>query len=65
LSRSNPEGAIAHFKRAFALDPENALAEQGMGKALAHLDRAPEALPYLEKAMQVNPETPTYTINWR
>lgn len=27
-----------------------------MGKALVHLDRAPEALPYLEKAMQVNPE---------
>ena len=47
---------MTHFKRAFALDPENALAEQGMGKALVHLDRAPEALPYLEKAVQANPE---------
>ena len=56
LSRSNPQGAITDFKRAFALDAENALAEQGMGKALVHLDRVPEALPYLEKAVQVNPE---------
>jgi Flp pilus assembly protein TadD len=47
---------MPHFQRAFALDPENALAGQGMGKALVHLDRASEALPYLEKAVQVDPE---------
>jgi tetratricopeptide (TPR) repeat protein len=56
VTRSNFEAATAHFGRAFQLAAENALAAQGMGKTLVHMNRVSDAIPYLEKAVQANPE---------
>jgi tetratricopeptide (TPR) repeat protein len=49
------EQAYAHFKRAFALNPADAGAQLGLGRALATLAKDEEAVKYLRMAAQTDP----------
>src|SRR5689334_4140570 len=47
------------FEKAMQGGAANLLAQQGMGKALLHQSRAAEALPFLERAVQLDGLNPT------
>ena len=53
--RSDPDGAYAHYSRAFALDPGDAAAQIGLGRVLATMGKPQEAAKYLRMAIQSDP----------
>jgi tetratricopeptide (TPR) repeat protein len=55
LRRSDPDGAYAHFTRAFGLNPGEAEAQIGLGRLLASMDKPQEAAKYLRMAIQSDP----------
>jgi tetratricopeptide (TPR) repeat protein len=60
LLRNDPDTAVEHFQKVLHRDAGNLLAQQGMGKALLHQNRPAEALPYVERSVQLdglNPAT--------
>jgi predicted Zn-dependent protease len=59
ILRSDFDKAIGYFSRALKLSPNNALAEEGMGRVLIHLGKNAEAVPYLEAASHNNPLDPS------
>jgi predicted Zn-dependent protease len=52
-------GAIEHFTRAVKFDPTFADAMIELGRTLISADRPAEAVPYLEKAVQLQPDNPS------
>jgi tetratricopeptide (TPR) repeat protein len=53
--RSDLKGAYAHYERAFALDPNEAEAQIGIGRLLITMEKPEEALKYLRMAVQADP----------
>ena len=53
--RSDPDGAYAHYNRAFALNPGETEAQIGLGRLLASMDKTQEAAKYLRMAVQSDP----------
>lgn len=47
--------ALAHYRRAYEMDPGNGEAQLGLGKALAERDKPDEALKYLRMAVNTDP----------
>ncbi|MGA3129723.1 MAG: tetratricopeptide repeat protein [Terracidiphilus sp.] len=47
--------ALAHYRRAYEMDPGNGEAQLGLGKALAERDKPDEALRYLRMAVAADP----------
>ncbi len=52
------DDAFVSFQQAYALNPSNTMAVNGMGMCLINLGRPDEGLPYIERAMQLNPQDP-------
>ena len=57
LRASELESALAHYKRAVELQPNDADACLGIGKTLTQMHRPAEAEPYLKRAAQLEPFT--------
>lgn len=55
ILRSDFDKATGYFSRALKFSPNNALAEEGMGRVLVHLGKNAEAVPYLEAACHDDP----------
>ncbi|MBX3178852.1 MAG: tetratricopeptide repeat protein [Candidatus Hydrogenedentes bacterium] len=51
--RKRPEEAVAYYRRALELDPDNFEANSELGEMLQKMDRFAEAAPYLEKAVSL------------
>jgi tetratricopeptide (TPR) repeat protein len=49
-------GAEAHFQEALRLNPAQALAHTGLGHLRDSQGRLPEAIPHLEKALEIDPK---------
>ncbi|MBI4481530.1 MAG: tetratricopeptide repeat protein [Acidobacteria bacterium] len=60
VSAGRYQEAVDANGQALALRPDDALANAQMGIGLYHLGRHEAALPYLEKAKQSDPSSPTY-----
>ena len=56
--------ALEHAERAFALEPNNASYNLGIGGALIYAGRSGEAITFLEKAMRINPQYPAMYLFW-
>ncbi|MDA8230324.1 MAG: tetratricopeptide repeat protein [Magnetospirillum sp.] len=57
------EEAIAHYRRALALDPGNAAAANDMGNALQTLGRFEDAISCYRAALAMNPDSAEIRIN--
>lgn len=57
LRAADLQGALARYKRALELQPNDAEANLGMGKTLSQLNRPAEAEPYLKRSAQLEPFT--------
>jgi len=53
--RSDPDSALAHYSRAFALNPGETEAQIGLGRLLTTMDKPQEAAKYLRMAVQSDP----------
>jgi tetratricopeptide (TPR) repeat protein len=58
-----PPLAATFFTRAVAAAPQAPQARQGLGLALATMDRYPEAVPQLEESVRLNPSDPVAQLN--
>ena len=58
LYQKEHDRSIAAYERALALNPNEANILAEMGDALAHAGRPEEALPYIQKAISLNPFYP-------
>jgi len=56
--------AMEQAERAFALEPSNDLNCLVMGAALTYTGRSAEAIPFIEKAMRINPEYPAMYLQF-
>jgi TolB-like protein/cytochrome c-type biogenesis protein CcmH/NrfG len=54
--------AVAQAERALALDANDAESSVAMAAALVWAGRAEEAIPYIERAMRLDPHYPTYYL---
>ena len=57
LRAGDLQGALARYKRALELRPNDAEANLGIGKTLGQLNRPSEAEPYLKRSAQLEPFT--------
>jgi tetratricopeptide (TPR) repeat protein len=57
LRAADLQGALARYKRALELQPNDAEANLGMGRTLSQLNRPAEAEPYLKRSAQLEPFT--------
>jgi tetratricopeptide (TPR) repeat protein len=57
LRGADLQGALALYKRALELQPNDAEASLGMGRTLSQMHRPAEALPYLKRAAELEPFT--------
>ena len=64
LWRKEHEQAIAEAKRCLALDPNNAEGHVRLGHILDHAGRPAEGLPFIEKAMRLDPHYPFLYLFW-
>jgi hypothetical protein len=60
LAAGNLDEAIAHLRRAIALDPQRAMAYSRLSEALARQDHLDEAVAASEKAVSLNPYKALY-----
>ena len=51
----DPKGAIKKLREALAINPKSAMANFNMGYILLEQGKAKDALPWLEKALEINP----------
>jgi TolB-like protein/class 3 adenylate cyclase len=56
--------ALEQAERGFALEPNNDHCYLTMGGALIYAGRSREAIPFLEKAMRINPDYPAMYLFW-
>ncbi|MGA9993983.1 MAG: tetratricopeptide repeat protein [Pyrinomonadaceae bacterium] len=56
------EEAEAAFRKAIELNPNYADAYHNLGNLLRYTNRAAEAIPFCERAMQLEPEKPNYPL---
>ena len=64
ISKGEFDKAVDQAERAFALEPNNVRACLAMGGALIYAGRSGEAIPFLEKAVRINPEYPAMYLQW-
>jgi TolB-like protein/Tfp pilus assembly protein PilF len=64
LWRKEHDQAIVEAKRCLALDPDNAEAHVRLGTILDQAGRPAEGLPFIEKAMRLDPHYPFLYIFW-
>lgn len=57
--KAEADQRISMFSQVLAIDPDDFLANSGMGSALVDLEKHAEALPFLQKALGVRP---THTV---
>ena len=62
--KGQTQKAMEQAERAFALEPSNDRSCLTMGGALIYSGRSAEAIPFLEKAMRINPEYPAMFLFW-
>jgi adenylate cyclase len=55
LMRQN-EDAHSEYLKAHALNPSNSMAVTGLGLSLINMGRPDEGIPYIERALQLNPQ---------
>jgi tetratricopeptide (TPR) repeat protein len=55
LSQSDSDGAMAHYQRAYRLDPNEVQAQLGLAKLLMAQQKPQEAIKYLRAAVQSDP----------
>jgi Flp pilus assembly protein TadD len=55
LREGRPEMAVEEFRKAIKKEPRNPYAHKGLGLAYARLNKFPEALAALRKALELNP----------
>jgi tetratricopeptide (TPR) repeat protein len=55
--------ALAHYQDAIARNPADADSFSSLGQVLLRLDRPADALPHLERAMELKPDTWAFTVN--
>jgi tetratricopeptide (TPR) repeat protein len=60
LRMEDPEKAVAYLKSALALDPKLLAADASLGLALARLGKHAEAVPHLEKALELDDDGSLY-----
>lgn len=53
LAAGDAAGAVTRYERAVAVEPENIAARYGLGTALSHLDRVPEATVQFQWVMKL------------
>lgn len=53
LAAGDAAGAVTRYERAIAVEPENITARYGLGTALSHLDRVPEATVQFQWVMKL------------
>jgi Tfp pilus assembly protein PilF len=53
--RGDPDGAYAHYERAFALNPGEVEAQMGLGRLQASKEKPQEAMKYFRMAVQSDP----------
>jgi tetratricopeptide (TPR) repeat protein len=56
--------AMEQAERAFALEPNNSKSNMAMGGALIYVSRSGEAIPFIKKAMRINPGYPASDQFW-
>ncbi len=61
-ARRDPEGAVAVFRQALALDPKSAWTHAQLGRARIDLGQADEALADIENAIALSPSEPALHI---
>lgn len=64
LHVKQPYAAEKAFRRALAIEPNNARAREGLGLALSHIGRFDRAAHQLEKAHQLDPDNPEILVHW-
>jgi tetratricopeptide (TPR) repeat protein len=60
---NQPELGRQTLKKALAIDPENGDANANMGLMLGKLGQYPQAIGFLTKAIEKNPDRPNYMLN--
>lgn len=55
LSRSQMDAALAHFERAYQINPNEVQAQMGLAKVLMVQEKPEEAIKYLHKAVEADP----------
>ncbi len=63
LNQRQPKAALSIFEQAIAADEKNAQALQGKALALNNLGRHLEAEKYYQKALEIEPESPSIINN--
>lgn len=58
-----PEKALGHYRQALARQPDSAQANSAYGLMLLHLDRALEAGPFLQRAVEIRPSDAAFRMN--
>jgi hypothetical protein len=56
LAAGDAAGAVTRYEGAVALEPENVTARYGLGTALSHLDRVPEAVVQFQWVLRLGGE---------
>ena len=64
LLRRQHDKAIAEAEKALALDPNGALTYSNLGYSLHLAGRDEEAIPFLERAIRLNPYPPSFYYDW-
>jgi adenylate cyclase len=64
LWRKEHDQAIAEARRCLSLDPSNAEGHVRLGHILDHAGRPAEGIPFIEKAMRLDPHYPFLYIFW-
>ena len=62
--KGQTQEAMEQAEHAYALEPSNDRSCLTMGGALIYSGRSAEAIPFLEKAMRINPEYPAMFLFW-
>jgi len=55
MSEGKPEAAMAHYRAAIAVKPDDAFAHNNLGHTLASVGRVDEAVPLLTEAVRIEP----------
>lgn len=55
MQEGQPEAAMAHYRAAIAVKPDDAFAHNNLGHTLASVGRVDEAVPLLEEAVRIEP----------
>jgi tetratricopeptide (TPR) repeat protein len=64
VQQNDVGGAIEHYQRALAINPDNSNAQVNWGNALVRLNRLDEAIGHYEAALFIRPDNAEAHHNW-